>query len=46
MRTIGQKEIKEIRDFLLRADFKFSAEAIKFVIDAAMKEWKKTAGDL
>lgn len=40
-KLVSLKEIKEVRDFLLRSDHLFRSEIIKFIIDAATKELRK-----
>ena len=40
-KLVSLKEIKEVRDFLLMSDHLFRSDIIKFVVDAAMKEWRK-----
>ena len=39
MRQVHLKEIKEIRDYLLRSEFNFRPAVIKFVIEAAFKKY-------
>lgn len=35
------EEIKEVRDFLLRFNHLFRVDIIKFIVDAAVEEWRE-----